>query len=373
MILIKTVRKSTLLVALCLVAAIAAAAILPPFLIDSQETFVGEEWSGIMADFFQKRNDSLRTGDCLALRSVYALSEQNGSWAYEQEVRRAGYLKKWSDRQGVSFTAISSRLDIRRVKKVGRGYAFYIVVSTDYTYAYRDDPGSGNSFRIGTCHTMDLIPAASEGTWLISREWYLDPFMDSLGPGHQGSADISRYIASHQAVSLPPLSQRRAGAVAYADRYCGAASSDGPSGKYNTAYRDFNGLGGDCTNFTSQVLHEGGGFKKTSEWNYSAGAASRAWGNAQGFKDYMLYSGRASLLAKGTFEQVCKKAYSLSPGDVIAYEEKGRVVHTGVVSGLDSKGYPLVNTHTVDRFRVPWDMGWNDDGIRFWLMKVNYK
>ena len=45
--------------------------------------------------------------------------------------------------------------------------------------------------------------------------------------------------------------------------------------KYNTIYKDFTGIGGDCTNFVSQILgdKEGGGLKTDGTWycNYSNG------------------------------------------------------------------------------------------------------
>ena len=34
--------------------------------------------------------------------------------------------------------------------------------------------------------------------------------------------------------------------------------------KYNKKYRDYNPQGGDCANFASQILFEGGKFKKNS-------------------------------------------------------------------------------------------------------------
>jgi hypothetical protein len=77
-------------------------------------------------------------------------------------------------------------------------------------------------------------------------------------------------------------------------------------------------------------------------------------------------------MARGTYSQVYQTAYKLIPGDVIAFVEKGKVVHMVLVTGADSKGYPLVNTHTTDRYHVPWDLGWNDSDIKFILIKMNY-
>ena len=96
--------------------------------------------------------------------------------------------------------------------------------------------------------------------------------------------------------------------------------------KYNNKYRDFNPEGGDCANFASQILHEGGKFKETS-WNYDKGSVTGPWVNAGKFTYYMINSGRASVIAKGSYEKVYKASYKLLPGDFVAYEKKGDIMH----------------------------------------------
>ncbi|MDT2264397.1 hypothetical protein P7H17_02880 [Paenibacillus larvae] len=38
--------------------------------------------------------------------------------------------------------------------------------------------------------------------------------------------------------------------------------------------------------------------------------------------------------------------------------------------GHDAKGYPLVNSHTADRYRVPFDLGW-DKSTKYLLIHIN--
>ena len=150
------------------------------------------------------------------------------------------------------------------------------------------------------------------------------------------------------------------------------------SGRAGTAaatshnYTDYNPQGGDCANFASQVLFEGGGFRKTTSWNYANGKGNYNWLKAGGLKRFLLYSGRASQIAAGSYASVYKAAYKLLPGDIIAYAEDGKITHVSVVTGVDSKGYPLVNCHNVDRYRVPWDIGWNKTDVKFYLLRVHY-
>lgn len=177
---------------------------------------------------------------------------------------------------------------------------------------------------------------------------------------------------NHEPKDLSNLSQKRLDTIKYLEQYCGAASEPQYNYSYNKRYRDYNPQGGDCANFASQALFEGGKFKKTSAWNYDESGATKAWLNADGFSDYLLYSGRGSLIAKGYYEKVYKSAYQLLPGDIVAYEKGGRITHVSVVSGMDSKGYPLVTCHNTDRNRVPWDLGWSNKSIQFWFIRVNY-
>ena len=203
--------------------------------------------------------------------------------------------------------------------------------------------------RIGTYHEMDIEQREDE--WLISREWYTDPFADSLDLEELETDDIKETILSHEAREFPDFNERRIAAVAYADKYVGAADSGENGYGYNEEYKNYNNVGGDCANFVSQVLIAGG-FNKTGSWNYGKDG-SRAWLKSAYLKDFMLYSGRGSLIISGSYDDVLKLSYELLPGDMVVYARKGKTVHVSVVTGADSKGYALVNCHNTDRYRVP--------------------
>ena len=331
-----------------------------------------DDWYPVLEALFAKKNSCLLSGQCDKLKSIYASGESNSNWAIALETRRANYLQNWAKKQGIMFKSIVSHFYVKTVKKVGRGYSLFTVVSTEYHYSYLSMPEADNMFRIGTYHTIDLISGNADNHWLISLEWYLDPFYASLNLQTSNTEEIRSYIDSQPYKERKDLSEQRKRAVEYANRYSGAAADDEYGYSYNSKYPNFNLLGGDCTNYVSQALFESGGFKRTKSWTFVSNAASRAWCNAQGFKDFMISSGRATILAQGTYSQVYKSAYKLLPGDIISYVENGLVTHSAIVTGYDTKGYPLVNTHTTDRLRVPWDMGWNDSNIKFYLLHVNY-
>ncbi|EOD01032.1 amidase domain-containing protein [Caldisalinibacter kiritimatiensis] len=331
--------------------------------------FEEQNLSDLINRIFVTRYESIVNQDKELLSSLYNKAVKYGLWAFEHETKRMIYLHKWADKQGVKFISIKPIPIIRYVKERGEGFRVNLMVSTEYKYVYENEPKVENMFRIGTYHSLDI--EKNDDKWLITREWYTDPFADSLNTDNIKKEEIKKYILSRKSKEYTNLSERRIKAIEYADKYCGAAGTEETGYKYNDKYINYNPRGGDCANFASQILHEGGGFSKNYTWNYKGGG-SRAWVNAQAFKNYMLYSGRASKLAYGTYEQVYKASYKLKSGDFIAYEKKGKVTHISVVTGVDSKGYVLVNCHNTDRYRVPWDLGWSNKGIKFWLVHVHY-
>ncbi len=331
---------------------------------------IDEEIVDVLEVMFRDRNQAIITGDVELIKAMYNTESKYGNWAYEYELRKVKYINNWGKKQGVKFIEINPTLVVRSVKDKEEKTAVNLMCSTEYKYVYEDTPDQVNTFRIGTYHILDLIE--KDEAWIISKEWYTDPFADSLNLERINVDTIKEYIISQGTRDLSDIGERRIGAVEYADKYCGAASEEQFDFKYNKTYRNYNPQGGDCANFASQILSAGAKFKKNKNWNYDKNGATRAWVNADGFKSYWLNSGRASVIAYGSYEKVYKASYKLLPGDFIAYEKKGDITHISVVTGVDSKGYSLVTCHNTDRNKVPWDLGWSNSNIKFWLIRVHY-
>ncbi|MEA4845696.1 MAG: amidase domain-containing protein [Clostridiaceae bacterium] len=329
-----------------------------------------EDLTDSIYQIFRNRNDAIINGDLKLIQSLYDTSTKYGSWAHQHELTRVKYIHNWEQKQGIKFTEIIPMVKVRSIKPKDEKFTINLMCSTEYKYIYENEPDIGNSFKIGTYHVLDLL--YKDEVWIITREWYNDPFADSLDLGRINADSINQYISNHASRDLSDIGDRRGNAVEYAERYCGAASEEEYGFKYNKKYRNYNSQGGDCANFASQILFEGGKFRKTYSWNYNSKGATRAWLNAEGLKSYMLYSGRASLIAYGSYDKVYKESYKLLPGDFIAYEKKGDITHISVVTGADSKGYSLVSCHNTDRSKVPWDLGWSSSRIKFWLVRVHF-
>ena len=333
---------------------------------------ISKEYELYLKDLFDYRNKAIMEHNEEILKGLYDTNIKFGLWAYEHEIKKMQYLKNWSDKQGVVFDEIDAKVKVNKMREREKNlYGIICTVCTKYKYYYENQPDIKNEFQIGTQHYLHV--RVKDDQYVITKEWYTDPFADSLNLENINSAEIKNYLLAQNPVELN-LSDKQKKAVDYAHKYCGAATNvDDKIYLINPNYKDFNGDGGDCANFASQIMYESGTFSKNRTWNYEKGAATREWVNAQGFKNYLIYSGRGYYLAKGSYEEVYKEAYKLRPGDIVGYEKNGRITHVSTVTGLDSKGYPLVTCHNTDRLLVPWDLGWSDKAIKFHLIKVNYE
>lgn len=331
---------------------------------------IKQQYQLLLQNLFDYRNKAILEQNEEILKELYDTDKKTGLWAYEHEVEKMKYLKNWSSKQGVTFNDIKTKVKIRKVKEKETDlYGIICNVATDYNYSYENEKDVKNIFRIGTEHYLNV--KIKDNQYIITKEWYTDPFADSLNLENIKSDDIRSYILAQQKPDIQ-LTQEQQKAIDYAHRYCGVSTEEEYEFKFNREYKNFNPDGGDCANFASQIIYESGRFKKNSIWNYNNRDGTKAWVNAQGFKNYILNSGRGSLICKGSYEETYKESYNLRPGDFVAYEKGGRITHVSTVTGMDSKGYPLVTCHNTDRLLVPWDLGWSNKTIRFHLIRVHY-
>ena len=331
---------------------------------------IKQQYQLLLQNLFDYRNKAILEQNEEILKELYDTDKKTGLWAYEHEVEKMKYLKNWSSKQGVTFNDIKTKVKIRKVKEKETDlYGIICNVATDYNYSYENEKDVKNIFRIGTEHYLNV--KIKDNQYIITKEWYTDPFADSLNLENIKSDDIRSYILAQQKPDIQ-LTQEQQKAIDYAHRYCGVSTEEEYEFKFNREYKNFNPDGGDCANFASQIMYESGRFKKNSIWNYNNRDGTKAWVNAQGFKNYILNSGIGSLICKGSYEETYKESYNLRPGDFVAYEKGGRITHVSTVTGMDSKGYPLVTCHNTDRLLVPWDLGWSNKTIRFHLIRVHY-
>ena len=239
---------------------------------------------------FIARNKAIINQDLSLVGHIYNKNTTYGLWAYEYEERKMKYIKNWGEKQGAVFTDITPQILIRKISVDEKSASVNLSCSTEYKYHYEGEDDIINKCRIGTYHIIQLVK--KNGNWIIIKEWYKDPFGDSLDLRKLKTEPIKKYILSHEARDLSDIKEKRKKCVEYGLEYCGAGNDEGTGFNYNKKYKNYNSEGGDCADFASQMLHEGAGFRMNSSWNVDRKGASRAWVNADGFKDYKI--GRAS-------------------------------------------------------------------------------
>lgn len=340
--------------------------------IDSEEAkdvSANSEIDKEIQELFKNKNSAILKKDTKTLESIYDIENKLGTWAYENEVKKIKYIEDWSNKQGVEFIDINPTVLIKNITETDNKFSVSLLCSTEYKYKYTGDKAI-NISRVGTHHVMDLIK--KDEKLHIIKEWYDDPFAGIVDTESYEDEEITKFIADQSYLEPKNLSQYRKKSVDYANKFAGAASKEKYGFKYNDKYINYNSKGGDCTNFISQVILEGG-FEKDGTWTYNSGGGSKTWVNAEAFKNHLIYSGRGQLVSSGDYKTIYKDAYRLELGDVISYEKEGKISHTAVITGFDSKGYPLITCHNTDRNDVPFDIGFNDKNIKFHLINMNYQ
>jgi len=345
-----------------------------------------KELEKAVKEIFNARARAIVTGaDPAPVLASYDTATKLGQWARAHEEHKLNFIQSWARKRGVRIIEAKPEIRIPWSQINGERAELVVHHTLQLVYVYPDTPVV-NRFGIGTRHWMELVK--KDGRWLIQKDFYTDGLGDdTLVPvptPADGAACPGQPIKSSSSQNRSRGIYDREGAVRYAGKYAGLAWGAGNNHKYNPRYRDLNGNGGDCTNFVSQCLgdREGGKLPMDGTWYYryeqGGGSGSRAWVQTEAFASWLLYSGRARLLARGTFPELNQPTSKfprgavreLQKGDVIGYEEKGNIEHFAIVVGTDSHGYPLVNAHTVDRYHCPWDMGWDKKTV-FHLFRIN--
>ncbi|HHY94673.1 MAG TPA: phosphatase PAP2 family protein, partial [Firmicutes bacterium] len=322
-----------------------------------------------LRSLFNTRARGLLTGDPWGVTPLYDDEEEAGRWSREHDQTRISYVRAWASKRSIQITDVTAHVRVGLAEIRGNEAWLEMAVTEQVGYRYRHRPPGNDRFGVGAWHVLHL--KKRENRWLVVRDWYSDPLEEAPVVADGGSI--------RQAQPPPARGSRTDGgvynrerAVRYADQYCGPAA--GLQNHYNRRYRDYSCLGGDCASFVSQVLSdpEAGGLPTDSVWGYAAGKGSRAWVRAEDLVYYLLDSGRATCVGRGHFGEIGgtgQAIESLQPGDVIGYQQGGSIRHVSVVVGEDSSGYLLVNSHTGDRYHVPWDLGWDATTV-FWLLHI---
>ena len=122
-------------------------------------------------------------------------------------------------------------------------------------------------------------------------------------------------------------------AIAYADKYCI---------NYNSAYNSYKGRGGDCANFVSQCLFNGG-FPQDSTWYKHSVAWINVMKQIAHFKKY------------GSFMNANNG--NILTGNPIYFDWNGDGTydHATICVGRNNSGVPILDSHTKDLYHATWN------------------
>jgi hypothetical protein len=224
-----------------------------------------------------------------------------------------------------------------------------------YKYDSIDIGDNNNQINYGqkVCTTTKIFGKLEGGT-----DWYQD--FDFWGAEARGECE---------GVDVPDCYTTATG---YDRCKAGEYAREYGSSKRNSNYQDFSdfaqeGYGGNCTNFVSQVLHDGGGLPEinnnggiyNSDWFYESEAyRAPTWAGTSEFYDHATY--RASI---GSRFEIVDSIDELEVGDVIslAYSSGAERFHTVVISDKTNDNIYLAS-NTSDYSREPWYPEDDDNG-----------
>ncbi|MFC5289219.1 amidase domain-containing protein [Actinokineospora guangxiensis] len=151
------------------------------------------------------------------------------------------------------------------------------------------------------------------------------------------AADLAERAAVQSGPAITGTFNRSA-AAAYATRHAKS---------YNTAYRRFSDVGGDCTNFVSQSMRAGGWpndlgwYRDATNWWYNAGGETWSWVNVAHWHSFAAVHSKRTTLMSG--------ARSLVAGEVLQadFTNNGSKDHSMMVT-LRQNGEVYLSYHTTD-------------------------
>ncbi len=151
--------------------------------------------------------------------------------------------------------------------------------------------------------------------------------------------------------------------MAFYDRNAAVMYAEKWALKRNPRYYDFDGLGGDCTNFISQCIYAGAGVMNfgAKGWYYiNLNRRTPSW-TGVGF----LYEFLTTNKGAGPYASTVSAVKDIKTGDVIQLKRNGRWTHSLFVTKISAEPSVIfVSTHTYDSLNKPLYLYWYDD-IRF--------
>ncbi|MGW1881175.1 amidase domain-containing protein [Streptomyces sp. NPDC001970] len=272
-----------------------------------------------------------------------------------------------------AYTAADTEVAVDEVRVDGDRATAQVTETTMLTYKkIRGDEPPTTGFQAR--HELTLV-AGADGSWQLTGITSLDeggpaavnavqtePAQGSDGSAPAGTADGPIDEGGTPETDGPAPVETRAGTVKPAapmQAKAAARASYNYSAmakyaekywkNYNSSYRKFNDVGGDCTNFISQSLRAGGWkndtgwYKSYKNWWYNSSNQTTSWVNVNYWASFALYSDRAYNL---------DNVYKLGIGDILQmdFSNNGSKDHS-MITTYKSGGVPYLTYHSTNTYR----------------------
>ncbi len=286
---------------------------------------------------------------------------------------RATMLDEMEERMLVKIVDADVTLKVEKCSKENGKLVLYV---NEWTFFDYDDlEGEGDAIDVsgyGVDHIITLSDVG--GKWLIEGDVFNDSLMGMPAPEEEkvntktykdgglrqaGVSAINGKITQTASYTIYS-GYNPSAAVAYSEKYVyhGAAGGTNYESYYNTAYYNFNPLGGDCANYTSQSIYAGGmpqvvcANYGVDGWFYNTSSnRSGSWTGAKELRTYMS-NARGKQINNPSNSQVWMGCPMF-----VDWTSNGSYDHAYFCVGQNSSGTAIINSHNYDQYHVKWNYG----------------
>ncbi|WP_175407751.1 amidase domain-containing protein [Streptomyces sp. TRM64462] len=281
------------------------------------------------------------------IRVAAALARAEGGGLADLKARKARLAVL-----GEAYSGADTRVAVDRVRVLGERALVQVTETTTLTYKKirGDEPGTTGfqahhelNFKRGSAGGWELtgIRPTDSGPLAINQPAPVAARVATTDALPKATPAATSWPAASAPKNLDSGTYDYRAMAAYAEKYWQ---------NYNPAYRKFNDMGGDCTNFVSQSLkaggwqHAPGSYNDYRTWWYGDSYQSTSWVGADEWSWFTLSQKRATNLAN---------VYQMDVGDIMQmdFDRNGSKDHTMVVSYRGWTGVPYLTYHSVNTYR----------------------
>lgn len=255
-----------------------------------------------------------------------------------------------------AYTAADTKVTVDSAKVKGKKATVKVTETTTLKYKkIRGDEPATTGF---DAHHVLTFTAQANGTWQLTAMRSTDGGAPRINEPVTATADTKLSRTPMAIISAPKAATTRNPAPkpktltggAY-DYKAMATYTEKYWKNYNPAYRKYNSLGGDCTNYLSQGLLAGG-WKQISTvtpeeydtWYYASNGTADAWIGVNEWSWFTQTAKRTTALAN---------VYQMDVGDVLQvdFDKDGSKDHSMMTTYRSSSGVPYLTYHDADTYR----------------------